>query len=156
MGLININQVRGTKANGIKFNDALVESAHLQTNQVLEKLNSNQNGLTSVECDNRLIQYGHNEVIKEKPRSFFDRIIDEFKNPLTLLLIALGIISYLTGDVRATVMIFIMVILGVVLRNVQETRADQAAEKLKAMVSTTAAVFRDGYCSWRYCFSFGR
>ncbi len=144
MGLININQVRGARTNGIKFNDALVESAHLETNQVLEKLNSNQNGLSSTECANRLIQYGHNEVIKEKPLSFFDRIIDEFKNPLTLLLIALGVISYLTGDIRATVMILIMVILGVVLRNVQETRADQAADKLKAMVSTTAAVFRDG------------
>src|ERR1700690_2587678 len=37
-----------------------------------------------------------------------------------------------------------MVLLGLVLRFVQESRADTAAEKLKAMVSTTATVVREG------------
>jgi len=37
-----------------------------------------------------------------------------------------------------------MVLLGIVLRFVQENRADHAAEKLQAMVSTTATVLRDG------------
>jgi len=55
-----------------------------------------------------------------------------------------GAISYLTGDIRATIMILLMVILGIVLRYVQESRADNAAEKLKAMVSTTATVIRAG------------
>jgi Mg2+-importing ATPase len=144
MGLLNINQIRGAKANEIKFNETLVESAHLETNQIYEKFGTNQNGLTNTECSNRFKQYGGNEVVKEKPQSFLDRIIDEIKNPLVLLLISLGVISYLTGDSRATVMIMIMVILGIVLRNFQESRADKAAEKLKAMVSTTATVFRDG------------
>jgi len=144
MGLLNINQINKAKSSGIKFNDALLESAHLETNQVLEKLAVTQEGLTSTEVEKRLQEFGRNEVAKEKRRSFFDRILDEFKNPLTILLIVLGIISYLTGDVRATIMIMIMVIMGVVLRNVQEARADNAAEKLKAMVSTTAAVVREG------------
>lgn len=144
MGLINIDQVNKAKSSGIKFNDALLESAHLETNQVLEKLAVTQEGLTNSEVEKRLQEFGRNEVAKEKRRSFFDRILDEFKNPLTILLIVLGIISYLTGDARATVMIMIMVILGVILRNVQEARADNAAEKLKAMVSTTTAVVREG------------
>ena len=37
-----------------------------------------------------------------------------------------------------------MVVLGVVLRFVQEARADDAAAKLKAMISVTATVIRDG------------
>ena len=37
-----------------------------------------------------------------------------------------------------------MVILGIVLRYVQESRADNAAEQLKAMVRTTATVIREG------------
>jgi Mg2+-importing ATPase len=37
-----------------------------------------------------------------------------------------------------------MVVLGVVLQFVQEARADNAAEQLQAMVSTTASVIRDG------------
>ena len=71
------------------------------------------------------------------------------KNPLVILLTALGVVSFLTGDQRATVVIFVMVLLGVVLRFVQEMRADHAAEKLKAMVSNTATVVRDGQESER-------
>ena len=66
------------------------------------------------------------------------------KNPLVILLTALGVLSFLTGDQRATVVIFVMVLLGVVLRFVQEMRADHAAEKLQAMVSNTATVVREG------------
>ena len=57
---------------------------------------------------------------------------------------ALGVLSFLTGDLRATVVIFVMVVLGVVLRFFQEMRADNAAEKLKAMVSNTATLVRGG------------
>src|SRR5512143_3355150 len=71
------------------------------------------------------------------------RLLDNVKNPLVILLIALGVLSYLTGDLRATIVIFVMVVLGVVLRFFQEMRADNAAEKLKAMVNTTATVVRD-------------
>ena len=66
------------------------------------------------------------------------------KNPLVILLTALGVVSFVTGDQRATVVIFVMVLLGVGLRFVQEMRADHAAEQLQAMVSNTATVVRDG------------
>jgi len=54
------------------------------------------------------------------------------------------VLSFLTGDQRATVVIFVMVVLGVVLRFFQELRADNAAAKLQAMVSNTATSVRDG------------
>ena len=41
-------------------------------------------------------------------------------------------------------MISVMVLLGVFLRFFQELRSDKAAEKLKAMVSTSATVLRTG------------
>jgi Mg2+-importing ATPase len=59
--------------------------------------------------------------------------------------VALGVILFLTGDLRATAVIFVMALLGVVLRFFQELRADDAAEKLKAMVGTTATVVREAY-----------
>jgi len=72
------------------------------------------------------------------------RLLSNIKNPLVLLLLALGVLSFLTGDLRAILVIFVMVVLGVVLRFFQEMRADNAAEKLKAMVSNTAALVRGG------------
>ncbi len=101
-------------------------------------------GLGHDEAKQKLLQYGFNEVASKKPVSPWQRLLSNIKNPLVILLSILGIISAFTGDVAATTVIFIMVILGIVLRYVQEMRADKAAEKLKAMVSTHATVFRDG------------
>ncbi|HCL84356.1 MAG TPA: magnesium-translocating P-type ATPase [Chitinophagaceae bacterium] len=101
-------------------------------------------GLSEEEAALRLNQYGYNEIAREKPLSPIRRLWMNVKNPLVILLSILGIISYLTGDIRSTVVIFIMVILGIVLRYMQEMRADKAAARLKAMVSTHATVCRDG------------
>jgi Mg2+-importing ATPase len=89
-------------------------------------------------------KYGPNVALKEKRKSFVSRLADNVKNPLVILLAILGFISYLTGDLRGTTVIFLMVILGITLRFVQETRSDHSAEKLKAMVRTMATVLRNG------------
>ena len=89
-------------------------------------------------------QVGPNEIAREKSKSALTRLVGNIKDPLVILLVALGVISFLTGDLRAMVVIFVMVVLGVVLRFYQEMRADHAAEQLKAMVSNTATVVRDG------------
>ena len=130
--------------NAVQISQKLVESAQVEVSSVLSKLNTNPNGLKQAEVEKRLGQYGPNQVAKEKRRTWLMRLWDNIKNPLVILLITLGIISYLTGDLRGTIVILLMVILGIVLRYVQESRADKAAEKLKAMVSTTTSVVRDG------------
>ena len=132
------------RKNGIQISKKLVDSARAETAAVLEQLNSTPNGLSQAEIEARLKQYGPNEVAREKRRTWLMRLWDNIKNPLVILLILLGAISYLTGDMRATIVILTMVILGIVLRYVQESRADNAAEQLKAMVRTTTTVIRDG------------
>lgn len=101
-------------------------------------------GLSEGEAKRRINKYGYNEIASEKPLSPFRRIWLNIKNPLVILLTTLGVISFLTGDLRSAVVVFLMVLLGIVLRYIQENRADKASEKLKAMVSTHATVFRDG------------
>src|SRR5450759_945402 len=122
----------------------LLEKTRADTDSVLKELGSQLDGLSEAEADSRLKQFGTNEIAREKRQSALMRLLGNIKNPLVLLLLALGTISFLTGDLRATVVIFVMVVLGVVLRFVQEMRADNAAEKLQAMVSNTATVVRSG------------
>jgi Mg2+-importing ATPase len=122
----------------------LLEKARADTDTVLKELGSQLAGLSEGEADSRLKQVGTNEIAREKRQSALMRLLSNVKNPLVLLLIALGVLSFLTGDVRATVVIFVMVVLGVVLRFFQELRADNAAAKLQAMVSNTATLVREG------------
>src|SRR5512135_769395 len=123
--------------------DQLLTKARTDTDTALKDLESRLSGLTAAEVEARIKRDGLNEIAREKRQSPLMRLWDNVRNPLVLLLIALGVLSYLTGDLRAMVVIFVMVVLGVVLRFFQEMRADNAAEKLKAMVNTTATVVRD-------------
>ncbi len=101
-------------------------------------------GLTSQEAKERLRQYGPNQATTTKPVTFLDRLWDSVKNPLVLLLFVLGGISYATDDLRSAVVIIGMAVMGVVLKVIQEAKADTAAAELKKMVHTTATVLRDG------------
>ena len=111
---------------------------------ILEKLNTSINGLTEKDAEERLEKYGFNVIEGEKKRSPLLRLLDNIKNPLVLLLLALALVSYVTGDLSATIVMLIMVTIGVVLRMIEEMKADNSAEQLKSMVRTTATVIRDG------------
>jgi Mg2+-importing ATPase len=129
---------------GAEVSAELLEKSRQSIDTVLLELETRLEGLSQSEADSRLKKYGPNEIAREKRQSGLMRLLSNVKNPLVILLTALGIISFLTGDMRATAVIFVMVLLGVVLRFYQEMRADNAAEKLKAMVSNTATVVRNG------------
>jgi Mg2+-importing ATPase len=129
---------------GAEVSADLLEKSRQSIDTVLSELETRLDGLSQSEADSRLKKYGPNEIAREKRQSGLMRLLSNVKNPLVILLTALGVISFLTGDMRATAVIFIMVLLGVVLRFYQEMRADNAAEKLKAMVSNTATVVRGG------------
>ncbi len=129
---------------GAGVSGLLLEIARADAPTALQKLGSRPEGLSQADADQRVKQYGMNAIAREKQKSALMRLLGNVRNPLVLLLTALGVLSFLTGDLRATGVIFVMVVLGVVLRFIQEMRADNAAEKLEAMVSNTATVVRDG------------
>ena len=122
----------------------LVAQARVDPEKLLRELDSQTEGLTQAQVDARLEELGPNEIAREHRQTLVGRLRDNLKNPLVILLTSLGVLSYATGDLRATVVIFVMVVMGVVLRFFQELRADNAAAQLKAMVSSTATAVRDG------------
>lgn len=110
---------------------------------VLEELKTTDNGLTTIEAENRLIQYGKN-VLKEKEKdSELKKFLTQFTEPLMILLIIAGIISTLIHDYIDAGVIFFVVILNAVLGYRQENKAENAMEKLKSMTSKTSIVLRN-------------
>jgi Mg2+-importing ATPase len=130
--------------NGTPVSAEILATARADAATVLKDLGSQPGGLSLAEAESRFRKVGANEIAREHRPAAWMRLLGNVKNPLVLLLLALGVLSFLTGDLRATVVIFAMVVLGVVLRFVQESRADKAAERLQAMVSNTATLMRDG------------
>jgi len=138
------NLLELSRNGGIHFSKKLVDCAHADASTVLLQLQTTEKGLEQKEVEDRLEKFGKNEVARERRISWFERLFDNIKNPLVILLAVLGVISYLTGDIPGSMVIAVMIILGIVLRYFQEMRADNAAAELKAMVSTTCTVIREG------------
>ena len=65
-------------------------------------------------------------------------------NPLVILLLVLAGFSFATGDFRAGGVMLLMVVLGVVLRFVQEARADDAAAMVQDLIKAQLAVVYQG------------
>jgi len=125
-----------------KLSMRVMEEAGNNVNQVLRSLDSSKKGLTENDALARLKKYGKNEVSHEKPPKWYLQLLKSYNNPFVYILVGLAIVSYLTGDRKGTIVLTIMVVVSGLLRFVQEYRSTQAAEKLKAMVSTTANVSR--------------
>ncbi len=125
-------------------NDLLRDAAAQETGVVLQNLSTSVTGLTEDEAAARLLKYGPNEVAQERKHEWLHRLWVAVRNPLVILLTVLATVSYATGDARAGTVMLLMVVLGVTLRFVQETKANTAAAKLKAMIKVTATVVRDG------------
>ena len=108
----------------------------------LQRLNSSEDGLSQEAAQSLLAQVGPNEVAHEKPLSPLQHLWQCYKNPFNLLLTLLAVVSWLTEDVQATVVIGSMVLLSTLLRFVQEGRSNRAAARLQALVSNKATVLR--------------
>jgi P-type Mg2+ transporter len=116
--------------------------AALDSAAALQRLGSSEKGLSDDEVLRRREQYGENKLAQEKKTGLLVQLVTRLLNPLVILLVTLAVVSVLMGDARSAIIILVMVFLSTSLGLVQERKSGQAAEKLRAMVHTTATVMR--------------
>ena len=109
--------------NAIRVSPLLVEAGRAEVSEVLEKLGTSPAGLTEAEAEERRETHGPNEVAQETQHGWPWRLMLALRNPLVILLGALAVVSYATGDARAGTVMCLMVVLGVLLKFIQENRA---------------------------------
>ncbi|MDJ0532218.1 MAG: cation-translocating P-type ATPase [Xenococcaceae cyanobacterium MO_207.B15] len=127
--------------------------------QTLEDLNSDRNfGLTASEIQNRLQYYGNNAIQEGKGRSSWEIFLDQFRDIMLLMLIAVAIISGILDVInlqslgipegqipfKDTIAILLIVIINGVLGYLQESRAEKALAALKNLASPMVQVLREG------------
>jgi P-type Mg2+ transporter len=122
----------------------VIESALMEVPDLYKRFGTRSEGLTAEEARTRLAEHGPNVLAKDQRIGLGKLIWHAVLNPLVILLTVLASLSFATGDFRAGTMISLMIALSLGLKFVQEAKADSAAAKLKAMISVTATVTRDG------------
>ena len=129
----------------------IIYASHGSGEKVLQLLGASRHGLSEEVVARRRETYGKNEVAREKPPAWYIQLFEAFITPFNGILFFVGSISFLTDVVFAApeersyemiVTLGLMIVLSTGIRFWQEFRSGQAAEKLKAMIHTTAAVLR--------------
>jgi len=128
----------------IRVSPLLVEAATSDTETLLNRFGTSLSGLSTDQAEQLLKKYGPNVIAGEQKHSWLVLLWNAVVNPLVILLVIIGAVAFATGDYDTTIIISIMVVLSVVLRFVQEYRADVAVAQLRALINTTATVIRDG------------
>jgi P-type Mg2+ transporter len=151
-----MNEQFKTRLNNQSVNDIKRLSLDLcvcPPDDALKQLNAGRSGLTPEQVEERLEQYGPNQITQEKPPTWYQQLFHAFVTPFNGVLFAVSIVSLFTDVIfaapedrtfRTIVVLISMVLLSTLLRFWQEFRSNKAAEVLKAMVSSTAAVLRAG------------
>ena len=101
-------------------------------------------GLSGAEAARRLAEYGPNEPAPVRRLSAVVQLLHLFANPLVIILLVASAIAGTLGQAVDAVIIVTMVVLGVAINFWQSYRSQQAADRLRASVSPTATVLRDG------------
>ena len=121
----------------------LATAASLESDEVLDRLDSSSAGLAGEEARRRLRTLGPNAV--EAPRTTaFDILLRQLANPFLILLISTAFLALILGDRSDALIILAIIALSVGLSFINEYRSEQAVADLRARVRREAIVVRDG------------
>lgn len=117
---------------------------HLEPPALFDRLASTARGLAQADAENRLTHYGLNALEKHRETRALTLLFEQFKSPLVLILIFAASVSLFVGELTDAVIVLVVVAGSTLLGFIQEYRAGNAAEKLRAQLTLRATVVRDG------------
>ena len=123
----------------------LISYSKLNQSNILKELkNDIKKGFSTDYVEDWQDEYGFNEIVHGEVHKWYMGLLESFFNPFSIVLIVLSLISFLTKDITAGFTILFLVFLSGIIKFIQEEKSNNASEKLKSMISTTATVLRDG------------
>lgn len=122
-----------------------MEYHNLEKEQVIKELNSKECGLSNEEAEKRLQQKGKNILPQQEPESIFSIFINEFKDPMIILLLVAIIASFAVGEVIDAIAIIIIVLVDIIMGTYQENKANNTAEALSKLVTVKTTVLRNNH-----------
>lgn len=134
---------QGIQQGGIDFkNNKDIYKGDVQT--FLSKINvDTQKGLTEEQVKEKTEIFGENVLREKKKKSTFQKILDQFKDFMVIILIIASVISGLLGELVDSIVIIAIVIVNAILGVVQEGKAEKAIEALQKMSAPNAKVIRN-------------
>lgn len=112
--------------------------------ELLRQLAASDRGLSSAAAEDRLRQFGRNELVTARPLSRARVLWNQVRSPLLLLLLFAAGVSAVSGAWSDAAIVGTIVLVTIGFGFHREYRAQSAATALRARVKTRASVLRDG------------
>lgn len=117
----------------------------LPVSEVVEILQTDgQSGISEEEAERRLKIFGLNVIERSQQASWFFVLLNQFKNPLILILLFAGIVTLFLAHYRDAFFIFAALIVNAILGFYQEYKAEKALAELKTYLKQRSRVIRGG------------
>ncbi|MFC2122708.1 cation-translocating P-type ATPase [Bacteroidota bacterium] len=117
---------------------------NLSLDKVLQIQGSQRSGLADVEAQQRLSQYGANELKGKKSTPAILVFLQQFLSPLIYVLLVAVVVSAIARHFIDAGVIMAVLLLNAAIGFIQETRAEKAMQALMAMAAPKAMVRRNG------------
>jgi len=132
----------------------LKEDSKLSIDKLLKKYHTSQEGISIVDVEDRLFKYGTNIIDIKNNNTIWNRLKEAFINPFNIVLIIVAIITFITDVIIATekdyatfILIVSIILISAFISFKEQTKSDNAAKKLKKMITNKIDVIRDGNLS---------
>jgi P-type Mg2+ transporter len=116
----------------------------LKKEEVFRELNTSEEGLTSLEANERLNKYGNNSLKEKDKRTILGIFLSQFKSAFILILLLATIILFILGETVEAIVIIGIILLSSILGSFQEFKSDKALKLLKKYITFKSKVQRDG------------
>jgi Ca2+-transporting ATPase len=133
------------KSEGEKFRQTLSSHSKLSPSDLESVFKTKiDTGLSQSEVISRIETYGENRLKEDPPVPLWRKVIEQFEDPVVLLLIASAIVSGSTGQFPEFVAIMLIVIVNAIIGLIQEGKAESSVKALASSEDLKCTVFRDG------------
>ncbi len=110
--------------------------------ELLKRLGSTGNGISNAEAQNRLVQYGYNELAEKKVNPVL-KFLSYFWGPIPVMIMIAAVISAALRHWLDLGVIFVLLVMNAVVGFREEYQAGNAIAALKAKLALQARVKRD-------------
>lgn len=116
----------------------------VESSEVLDLIESSENGLSVAGAKKRLSEFGKNLIQRDKGDGILKLLWGQINNPLIWVLIGSGTLAVLLGKITDGLVVLSVVVINTIIGFIQEYKAGKAIEALADMVPENATVLRDG------------
>ena len=140
------------KKEDIDFKALYGKAATISVEELIKKEKINlEKGLTSEQVEERISQYGYNEISRKKEKKWYHYFLGSLFSKFNLILLGIVCVLFYTDVIIATepsyaniIVIVVLVLTSTFLEFFEEFKSNKAAQKLKEMVSAQSTVIRNG------------